>query len=298
VWISVAGSESWRVGVVESFRTADGRTLSYRRLGEGPTLVCHPGGPGFSSRYFADLGGLGADRTLILLNPRGTEGSDPPADPRAYETEDYAGDVEELRAHLALDAIDLLGHSHGGVVATAYAAARPERVRKLVLASTLARFAADQEAAMEAGMEAKAGEPWYADARAALEAEQAGEFSTPQEMSALAFRELPFYFAHFDEVARAHLDSLADEVLCADALKHFNDEIFPTFDLRGELAEIRAPTLVITGEQDFITGPVCAAEIGAALPGAETVILPSAGHMTFIESPDAFRAEVGRFLSE
>jgi hypothetical protein len=44
---------------MESFRTADGRTLSYRREGSGPLLVCHPGGPGFSSRYFGDLAGLG-----------------------------------------------------------------------------------------------------------------------------------------------------------------------------------------------------------------------------------------------
>jgi pimeloyl-ACP methyl ester carboxylesterase len=44
-------SVSSREGVTESFRTADGRTLSYRRRGDGPTLACHPGGPGFSSRY-------------------------------------------------------------------------------------------------------------------------------------------------------------------------------------------------------------------------------------------------------
>ena len=45
--------------VRESFTTADGRLLSYEREGEGPLLVCHPGGPGFSSRYFGDLAGLG-----------------------------------------------------------------------------------------------------------------------------------------------------------------------------------------------------------------------------------------------
>ena len=45
--------------MTESFRSADGLTLQYHRLGDGPLLVCHPGGPGFSSRYFAgDLGGL------------------------------------------------------------------------------------------------------------------------------------------------------------------------------------------------------------------------------------------------
>src|SRR4051812_9051165 len=132
----------------DAFRTADGRTLSYRREGSGPLLVCHPGGPGFSSRYFGDLAGLGASFTLGMLNPRGTEGSDRPADPRAYRTEDYVADLDELRAHLGLERMLLLGHSHGGVVATAYSAAHPARVERLVLASTLARFAEEQGSAM------------------------------------------------------------------------------------------------------------------------------------------------------
>ena len=48
----------------ESFRAADGRTLAYELSGSGPTLVCHPGGPGFSSRYFGDFAGLGDRFTL------------------------------------------------------------------------------------------------------------------------------------------------------------------------------------------------------------------------------------------
>ena len=32
-----------------SFKAADGRKLTYRKLGHGPVVVCHPGGPGFSS---------------------------------------------------------------------------------------------------------------------------------------------------------------------------------------------------------------------------------------------------------
>ena len=101
----------------DSFRTQDGRKLTYRREGSGPLLVCHPGGPGFSSRYLADLGGLGTTRTLVMLDPRGTGGSDAPEDTRAYTTSDYVADVEELREHLGVEQLDLLGHSHGGVVA-------------------------------------------------------------------------------------------------------------------------------------------------------------------------------------
>jgi pimeloyl-ACP methyl ester carboxylesterase len=281
---------------MDSFRTADGRVLSYRREGAGPILVCHPGGPGFSSRYFGDLAGLGSSFTLVLLNPRGSEGSDRPSDARAYETADYVSDLDELRAHLGLERMLLLGHSHGGVVAAAYAAAHPDRVERLVLASTLARFAAEQGAVMEAAMDAKAAEPWYADARAALEDEQAGRFASDEELGELAIREFPFYFARYGDSERAYLETLRGEVPVADALLLFNNEVFTTFDLRPDLAAITAPALVITGEDDFITGPVCAADF-AAIPDQTTVLLPDCGHFIFVEARDRFRDEVTAFLA-
>ncbi len=282
---------------MESFRTADGRILSYRREGTGPLLVCHPGGPGFSSRYFGDLAGLGASFTLILLNPRGTEGSDRPSDRGAYQTADYVSDLDELRAHLGVEQMLLLGHSHGGVVAAAYSAAHPHRVERLVLASTLARFAEEQNAAMEAAMNAKSDQPWYADARAALEDEQEGRFETDEQLGALALREFPFYFKNYGAAEEAYLDTLRDEIPVADALLLFNNEVWTTFDLRADLPKITAPTLVITGEDDFITGPACAADFGS-IPRQTTVVLPDCGHFIFVEARDRFRAEVTQHLSE
>jgi proline iminopeptidase len=281
---------------VDGLTTADGRRLAYRRVGEGPALVCHGGGPGFSAFYFGELAGLGQRLELILLDPRGTGGSDRPADARAYAIEDYANDVEELREHLGLERINLLGHSHGGVVAMDYTARYPDRVEKLVLASTLARFAQEQVAAMEASMAGKAGEPWFEDASAALQAEQAGEFETDEELGELALREFPFYFAHYGDAERAYLESLRDDIPNADTLRYFNQEVFETFDLRPQLGEITAPTLVVTGEQDFITGPVCAAEIEACLTDARKVVIPGAGHFVFVEAPEEFRAAVLDFL--
>jgi pimeloyl-ACP methyl ester carboxylesterase len=54
---------------------------------------------------------------------------------------------------------------------------------------------------------------------------------------------------------------------------------------------------VITGEADFITGPVCASDFDT-IPNRKTVVLPDCGHFIFIEAPDRFRDEVAQFLSE
>jgi len=278
----------------DSFRTHDGRKLTYRREGSGPLLVCHPGGPGFSSRYLAHLGGRGSTRTLVMLDPRGTGGSDAPQDSRAYTTRDYVADVEELREHLGLQQLDLLGHSHGGVVALGYAAARPERVRRLIAADSLVRLQPEEQ---EELMERHRNEPWYDDARRALEEEDAGEYADDSALDAITSRFWPMYFATFDERAAKYVDeSLAGERGNPFALKLFNEGI-AEWDMRSYLAAIEAPTLVITGEYDFICGPACAEDIATGVAGSEKVLLEDCGHFTFVEKPDEFCTTIESFLA-
>jgi proline iminopeptidase len=191
----------------------------------------------------------------------------------------------------------LLGHSHGGVVAAAYGAAHPERVEKLVLASTIARFAQEQEAEMVRMMETRSGEPWYADAREAIEREQAGDFGGVEELQELVAREMPFYFAHYGDEEARYVEWLGQEQPNPDALQLFNTETWPVFDLRPGFPGITAPTLVITGQLDFITGPVCAADF-ATIPGQRTVLVEGCGHFILREARDRFRDEVAAFLAE
>ena len=278
--------------MAEQLTTRDGRTLAYHRSGSGPTLVCHPGGPGFSSLYLGDLGGLGAELELVLVDPRGTGGSDPASD---YQIADYASDLEELREHMGLERMLLLGHSHGGVVGIEYAARHPERVERLVLASTLARFGAEQNAAMETAIAARSGEPWYDDALAALQTELEGNFETGRELMDLTLRMMPFYFATYGDEERAYIESLAGDELCVDALRLWEKEIFEHFDLRSRLPELTMPTLVIAGSEDFITGPRAAEDL-TAIPGVETIVLDGAGHMIFVEARERFREAVLSFL--
>jgi proline-specific peptidase len=273
--------------------TAAGLELSHQRFGTGPVLVVHPGGPGFSTTYLGDLAGLGDRHTLVILSPRGTGESDRPADPGAYHLDDYVSDLEALRGHLGLEQILLLGYSHGGVVAQAYASAYPARVSRLVLAVTLARFGSEQEAATKAGREKRSGADWYPDAIAASE-EELGS-ATDDQVRDNAMHGMPFYFARFGPAEAAYVDTFRSDPINGDAQRAFGSEL-PNLDLRSRLSNITAPTLVITGEDDFICGPVCAHEISAAIPGAREVIVPDAGHMVVFEQRQAFHDEVANFL--
>ena len=89
---------------------------------------------------------------------------------------------------------------------------------------------------------------------------------------------MPFYYARLRRAReQRHVASLAGDSLCVDATRLWEKELWERFDLRPLLPSLAMPTLVITGEQDFITGPACAAELSDGIPAAETVVLPGTG---------------------
>ncbi|MFF0744634.1 alpha/beta fold hydrolase [Streptomyces sp. NPDC004111] len=128
------------------FTAPDGTRLAYRLVGEGEPLICLPGGALRASDHLGELGGLGAHRQLVLLDPRGTGDPEVPADPATDRRGEQVADVEALREHLGLDAVDVLAHSAGAGLALRHAAAHPRRVRGLALIAPRA-----QEAGVVAG---------------------------------------------------------------------------------------------------------------------------------------------------
>ena len=278
--------------MIEIFTTPDGLTLSYERRGSGPLLVCHPGGPGGSAAEFRDFAGLDDTFELLLFSPRGSHGSDPADE---YALRSYVQDLEELREHLGVDRLDLLGFSHGGIVAMAYAAAFGQRIRRLVLAATLAVWGDEAEAAMQRTIETRREEPWFAEAQKAIEEEQAGEFSSAEELVANVQRQMPLYFHHWEGNEKIGRE-LAADFAKAEPLHYFNTVEFPTFDLRPDLRTIEAPTLVLVGDDDLIAGPVSADAMVRARPDARLVTIRDSGHFLYVEQPEAFRAALTDFL--
>jgi pimeloyl-ACP methyl ester carboxylesterase len=278
--------------VIDIFTTPEGLTLSYERRGSGPLLVCHPGGPGCSAAEFRDFAGLDDTFDLLFLSPRGSAGSDPADD---YSLASYAGDLEALRQHLGVEQLDLLGFSHGGMVAMVYAATYSARVRRVVLAGTLAVWDDEAQAAMERGIEARRDEPWFAEAQEAIAEEQAGDFSSMDELIENTRRQAPLYFHRWEGNERTGHELFSD-FASSEPLHEFNTREFPTLDLRGELRAIEAPTLVVAGEDDMIAGPVCGEAIARELRDGRLVTIPETGHFLYVEQPAAFRTALTEFL--
>lgn len=273
----------------------DGTRLAYTELGQGPPLLCLPGGPGRASAYLEELGGLSAERTLVRLDTRATGHSEVPADPSSLRFDRLAGDVEALREHLSLEQVDVLGHSAGCLVAQAWAAAHPERVHSLVLVTPTDRLQGGQRADVAAIRQGRQGEDWYAEA---AEAQAALADAPPAQQQALVRATRPFFYGRWDERTQAHA-ATADRQSSKRAELGFGAGI-EDVDLAGMLAvlaDLDVPVLVLGGERDALTGVAAVALVAGSFPRAQTVVLPGAGHFPWVDEPEAFRAVVSGFLA-
>ena len=74
------------------------------------------------------------------------------------------------------------------------------------------------------------------------------------DLAALWVREAPLYFAQWDEHYRPAVVAGAVGANAAPLIE--SNKI--GFDLRGELNLVTAPTLIVSGRQDFVCGPPAA----------------------------------------
>ena len=63
------------------------------------------------------------------------------------------------------------------------------------------------------------------------------------------------------------------------------------------LASIKVPTLVVTGEEDAVTGPEIGRELAAAIPGARFLLVEEAGHLVNLEQPEIVNEALLDFLA-
>jgi proline iminopeptidase len=286
---------------------AGGRSASYEVIGTGATTVLMlPGGPGLGRAYLRPNADLLADAfRSYLVDPHGSGGSTPPADPAGYTPEGHARFYEGVRQALGLGRVVLFGHSFGATTALTHAALFPAAAAACIAVAPFgigddvdsADVTASQEAYVDL-QQRHAGSPWYEKAqrvnaewddrvRAATDAAEISEM-----MAALT----PFYFADPDkpEVIAAMDEFNAAAEFDLAAVKAWMD-IAPAVDLRPFLEKITCPTLVLAGALDFVCGPAQARPIAARVPGGRLAVFPGCGHFPDVEAREAYRREVISF---
>jgi pimeloyl-ACP methyl ester carboxylesterase len=173
---------------------------------------------------------------------------------------------------------DLFGHSMGGRIALEVWRKAPDRVRRLALVST--------------GIHPLS--PTEPEKRAALQA-----IGHDHGFAALVDAWLPPMMAEANRADPAIAGVCRDMCLRASQ-QQFDAQIRALLgrpEVESLLPQITCPALVMTGSQDGWAPPAQHAQMAAAIPGSELVIVEGAGHMIPLEAPEAVNAAIARWLS-
>ncbi|MDQ3874916.1 MAG: alpha/beta fold hydrolase [Actinomycetota bacterium] len=264
----------------------DGYRLFVEEVGDGFPLVVLHGGPGMDHTMFRPyLDGLGDEFRLLYVDERGQGRSERLTDPSTLSLEVFARDVDRLAEALELERFALLGHSFGAIVTTWHATELGTAAAYVISggADATETMMADVHAALDAlGPEGAAiAESW----------ERERTVATEEECRQLLREQMPFHF-HGDPPP-GYAD---DTVYSPDVLRYFANVGYGDFDYRPRLGRVSRPTLVVVGEHDRTTTPRAAQVLHEAIPGSELVVVPEAGHMSFVERQNEYVDAVRGFL--
>jgi proline iminopeptidase len=262
----------------------NGTDLFYTEVGHGvPCLVMH-GGLGVDHTQFREwLDPLGDVLRLVYYDHRGNGRSGrPPIETLTHDR--LVADADGLRTHLGFERIAVMGHSYGGCLALMYALQYPQRVSHLLLVGTTAAW--DYFDEMAEDLQRRAVGEEVAAALLNLPA-------TDHEMARnqLAIAPLAFHPANVQLANR-----VLSKTVWNAAANVRSRQLTADYNVRPRLGEITAPTLILTGREDFFCPPMQAERMHRSIHGSEMVIFERSGHYPFAEESAAFQEALRAWL--
>ena len=256
---------------------ANGIDIRHDIQGSGPWLTLAHSLACDLSMWDDQIAALSGSFTVLRYDARGHGGSGVPPGP--YRFADMVADVLGLLDALQVERTHFCGLSMGGMIGQYLALMAPRRVDRLVLCSTSSGH--DNPEALA--------KLW--DQRLAQAATEGMEAMVEPTLGRW-FTE-PFLLGEKATMARVGALVAATPVAGYEAC----GRMIPTLDTAARLGEIKAPTLVLVGDQDGGTPPAMAETIARGIPGARLEVIPQASHLLNVEQADLFNALLLAFLS-
>jgi pimeloyl-ACP methyl ester carboxylesterase len=258
-------------------RNGDVRVV-YDVKGEGePLLMIH--GLGYDRFGWGPLPDLLAhDFRVIVFDNRGVGDSDVPEGP--YAVAQMADDAIAVLDAAGVDDTHVLGVSLGGYIAQELALTHPDRLRKLVLAST-APGGPKSVPMPAAGLEAFGRFP-------TMEREAGLRLMVENSLGAYGVREQPELV---EEIYRYRLER-------GPTLAGWQAQAYAgaTFDAYDRSSRIAAPTLVLQGGGDNVVDPRNADLLAELIPNARLELIPDRGHLMVWQEAERIAPIVKEFL--
>jgi pimeloyl-ACP methyl ester carboxylesterase len=236
--------------------------------GSTPIVLVHGVGSS-ASGWDAVVRELPEDLTTITYDLRGHGRS--PAPGGVWTADDFVADHLRLLQDLGVDRCHLVGFSLGGLIVQRIAATHPDTVDRLVIIGAVAGRTAEEQERVLARLAMVESEGPGGAARQSVERWYTAEYlAAHPETYALVVERME----RLDPAAYAR----AYRVLA-------------TTDLADDLDRIKAPALVMTGEND-VGSPPRMAELMATAIGGRLVIVPDSRHEVLEEAPELIAKEI------
>jgi pimeloyl-ACP methyl ester carboxylesterase len=252
--------------------------LAYEVKGDGePLLMIH--GLGYDRFGWGKLPDLLAENfQVVIFDNRGVGDSDVPGGP--YAVSQMAEDALAVLDAAGVDSAHVLGVSLGGYIAQELVLTHPDRVRKLVLAST-APGGPRSVPMPAAGMEAFGRFP-------AMKREAGLRLLVENSLGEYGVREQPELV---EEIYRYRLER-------GPTLAGWQAQAYAgaTFDAYDRTPGIGAETLVLQGGADNVVDARNAELLVELIPGARLELIPDRGHLLVWQEAERLAPIVKEFL--
>ena len=266
--------------------TDDGVKLYFEETGSGRLVIFVHEFAGSYRSWEPQMRHFGRRYRCVAFAARGYPPSDVPEDPRSYSQARAADDIAAVLDHLGEDKAHIVGLSMGGFATLHFGIRHQARAHSLCVGGCgygaeldqRERFRGEADviaAAIKAqGMEAFADRYAFGPTRVQFENKD------------------PRGFAEFRALLAGH-----SALGSANTQLGVQKERPSLYDLVDEMEAITAPTLVITGDEDWpclLPGIL----MKQTIPSAALSVMPNSGHTINIEEPDEFNRLVGDFLAQ
>ena len=266
--------------------TDDGVKLYFEETGSGTPVIFVHEYAGDARSWEAQLRHFGQRYRAISFCARGYPPSDVPAEVAAYSQARAADDIAAVLDHLGIGQAHVVGLSMGGFATLHFGFRHPDRALSLTVAGCGYGAEPDERAKFRAEAEAIAG---FIDTHTMQEFAAKYAYGPTRVQFE---RKNPRGFAEFRQQLSEH-SSLG----MRNTQLGVQRERPSLFDLTEQMAALRLPTLVLTGDEDWpclLPGVL----MKRTIPTAALATMENCGHTINLEEPDAFNAIVERFLAQ
>ncbi|MCE0723595.1 MULTISPECIES: alpha/beta fold hydrolase [Legionella] len=257
-------------------------------LDKMPYVFMLPGGPGANHSHYKDYECLCKTGNMVFIDPRGCGLSDK-HEPSSYTMQNYIQDVNEIRKYLNLDEIVLLGKSYGAMCALGYTLDYPKHVSSLILAAGSPSYKNIETARINV------------EKRATLEQQKAceqlweGSFKSDEEVD--KFFDAMDSMYSWKKRHKLPVSRPAPEYAFAhEPLNQGFGGFLRTFDYEDRLHEIACKTLILVGEEDWVTDKRHSEFMASRIPDNKFIVFPNADHSMESDVPEAFFSSIQTFI--